>query len=286
LARHDFYHQLTLCNECGSEYEITKNHTIIIIGDYKSKPDFIIFGDSHTDMWRTGLDNIAKYYGIKGLAIFSGGCVPVQGLEHILDKRCHSFIENTFEYIDQSKIKNIILAGAWSSYIERLNIKVEKNPHDIFSKNLEQVFEKINKQHKKIYFMIDVPKISYEKNYTLKHILAKTIANGKNENHYFAIDPDRAELDFKLEKIVYQLQKKHNITILDPRPHMPIRGNEIMIIKDSRTAYIDETHLSPHGSLLFRNTFLPLMQDILAERARPTHEETENATNPSQVTMQ
>lgn len=96
---------------------------ILALGDFREDPDeidFVVLGDSHTNMWGKTLEGIARRKNLRGLSIFNGNILLG------IYRRQDGTREDAFKVqdalrkaISRYKIKRIILSSAWSGYYRK-----------------------------------------------------------------------------------------------------------------------------------------------------------------------
>ena len=88
-----------------------------ILGLNKSKPTFIVWGDSHAVSISAGIDLEAKKYGLSGYLITKGSTIPFTGIESYPHKAIASWNSKVKQFIlSNPDIRTVYLVAAWSNY--------------------------------------------------------------------------------------------------------------------------------------------------------------------------
>jgi len=239
---------------------IKKGETNCIIGASNTTPDFFIIGDSHARMWSTGLELLGKEYGLQGIVLAYSSCPPILGFAYSHRMDCLAIFDATLNYVIESDIQNVALAGRWHYLINDFYKNISADPYDVFSQKFSQTLEKLSAAGKHVYFVHDIPRLENEK-IVLNKLME--IRNNPEKYYYSTISFEQGMKEHKFSKTIENLRKKYNFKIIDPRPEFFDEQGRVLIIKDSKLIYSDDNHLTDFGSLNFRKVFLPLMQDIL-----------------------
>jgi len=111
---------------------IKTGKTNCILGASNTDPTFFILGDSHARMWSAGLDSLGQEYGVQGIALTYSSCPPILGYAYSHRMDCLEIFDTALNYVIESKIQNIVLAGRWYSLIRDFNKNGSPSSHDIF----------------------------------------------------------------------------------------------------------------------------------------------------------
>ena len=88
---------------------------------------FVLLGDSHAEMLRSGLDAAARAAGQRGYYIGKTGCVPMQEIVlHPMNVDCDAFNAATWSWLDQRRdIEVVLVALRWTLFVEGTGIGAE-----------------------------------------------------------------------------------------------------------------------------------------------------------------
>jgi len=246
-----------------------------ILGDSSIEPSFFVLGDSHAWMWSTALDALAKEHQLQGITLAYAGCMPV--FDFYLDnqyKDCLKLFPESLQYIIKSPIKNVIIISRWNNAVKILDHNNTANP-SAFINSLSQVLDKLTAAGKTVYIVHNTPEL-INTPFVLESFLKAR--NSPEKNIYCEIPYQQSLKLQQINKAIEKLKSKYNFTTITPSLIMQNDKNKVLVIHDSKPIYTDDNHLTAFGSLHFRDVFLPVIKDILAQQQNATRKDTQPAT--------
>jgi hypothetical protein len=241
------------------------------LGDKSAKHfTFVLMGDSHASAIAPAFDLIAKELGVKGKLFAQGLNIPFFGIDlggqkGLFLDRNNVFYKSKRVFLllvtQHPHINKIFLAAQWADYIHGQVIKDEdlqphnsstlKNNAEVFERGLDKTLKIFTQMNKKVYILDDVPAIAYD---VPEKLFARAILmryfKFKTTNlivpdfkHYY----EREKIDFNLFK---QAQRYYNFTEIKLYKALCVNDEPCKIITtEGYPIYVDQDHLSIHGSL-------------------------------------
>lgn len=120
-----------ICHEIPYAYKI-KNNWFCKIGD--KKPDFFIYGDSHSLNLLPALKILNTKEKVSFVMTGASGCPPLLGIQSVRKRadiekfNCLKLNERVFEYVKDNSIHNVILSSRWVYYMDNISRPSEWNP--------------------------------------------------------------------------------------------------------------------------------------------------------------
>lgn len=116
---------------CQHEYAVPGTNTsVCVVGTGEvTKPDFLVWGDSHAGSLIPAMQVMAEQYGKTGWVFRNTGCPPMVGTERIdqeMDKPCLQIAKDALTFIKQYHIKSVLLASRWDMYARGWEIGSEE----------------------------------------------------------------------------------------------------------------------------------------------------------------
>jgi peptidoglycan/LPS O-acetylase OafA/YrhL len=230
---------------------------ICTIGDPKTKPDFLAWGDSHLDALEPALAAEAKKHSAFGWAVAYSGCPPFLGADrsdNYVDFSCPAIADTVLAIIKRNKIKTVLLVARWDMYAlgwEKGSIETAREPFisyygekgkPAFAAAFAQTILKLQSLGVHVWIVKQPPP-------QLAHIpsaLARAV--------YFHQNPESLQRPYAdVEKrvafansIFAQIPK---LSFIDPLPLFCPGQKSCLIAKDGYALYTDNNHLSVKGAL-------------------------------------
>ena len=93
---------------------------ICLVGNVDAKPSLIVWGDSHAEVLRSGLDEALAIHGMSAMVISRPGCSPLSGTTYEASdadtRRCEATVKKDIERIEGEAATTLIVAAHWSHY--------------------------------------------------------------------------------------------------------------------------------------------------------------------------
>lgn len=109
--------------------------TVCVVGDGDAdKPEFLVWGDSHSSSLIPGMHAKAKQTNRTGWVYANTGCLPLVAVERVdeqLDTPCLKASRNAVAMIENYRIHSVLMAGRWDMYTrgwEPLSEEVTREP--------------------------------------------------------------------------------------------------------------------------------------------------------------
>jgi len=247
------------------------------IGDSATRPDFVVWGDSHAIMLIPEFAQAGQKLGRTGLNATTNGCGPLLGAQRPRSDPtgdCPAFNRAVFEIIQQSpKIKTVVLHARWPIYAEGTRYKYEsgeplglvstspENPdhgasnslvgnRHAFEQTLRRTVTSLQALNKQVVILAGVP----ETGWATPNVLAK----GVWRNRSVAIAPTADEYRARQRFVVSLLTDLQEEGVVVYWPADRLCENELCRIStiDKKAyplpLYIDEDHLSSLGAAELR----------------------------------
>ena len=232
-----------------------------IINSNKKDIDFILFGDSHAEMYAQAFLNYSKNYN-KNFC-FVSSLVTCNFLKNDKDKSfiktdCKKRKEILINFFSKEKFSNLIISHAWFTLQQR-------DLHEIKIRYENFYNEMFGDQQKNIVFLLSVPEFSNGISMESCSSFPKYIV--KKRNCYSALkNTSKIKQNDNINKLIQseiQNSLKGNSFFLNPYDYLcdSIKCKQVI---DEHDVYIDQDHLSLHSSNLlvkfWKNKLINLMK--------------------------
>ena len=120
LANGRFDTNLSLERCIGKEPDNALSGAFCQIGSKKTPPTFIVWGDSHADLWMPIFHDVALQHAASGLVAAHAGCPPILDIKIVNappSHRCTEFNKAVLAKAESIQVKDIVLIARWSWYI-------------------------------------------------------------------------------------------------------------------------------------------------------------------------
>jgi len=241
---------------------------------------FLIWGDSHAEMYMPVFKKLAKATDVKGWFGSYAGCPPLLGITRVNSPpshKCQEFNDAMFEVIRQEKIRNIVLVARWASYplgfvkggisngrepyiTDHLSQK-GKSPQaesmEVFRRSLARTLKALQKEGCRVWLIEQVPPI----NFRVPQWLAVSANLGIAIQQ---IQPTRLSHD-KRQLFVRDSFREYandpDIKVINPSIVL-CEGSLCFLERNGRSLYRDGDHLSPFGAMWMVDVFQPMFSDL------------------------
>lgn len=237
------------------------------MGDEKRKPKFIVWGDSHALSLSDGFDKYAREHNVTGVFAGKSTCPPIR-LVKLYEKgsatNCRQFNEIVFDIIRKDdNIKDVFLAARWEMYVSndtvarnlpRITLEdgVKKNTDGgnakIFKDGLMRTVKGLVKSGKNVYFVMDVPEVSFDPSSELgKQEYLKNLFGGSDRVSAY-VSLDNYENRNKQVLDAYEAVKQTTAVEKLDLYKAVCRDDKCFLSYDGKSLYFDDNHLSRFGS--------------------------------------
>lgn len=213
------------------------------------KDMILIVGDSHVRHWFEVLKEKITKNGLDVVALSKGGCPFLLNAAVPNVPDCIETNAEVFRYIEnnQNRIKTILLAGQYETYIPDGYLKDSQGYNLIFSSALQNTIKKLGGQ--KIIFLDQIPPIPFEPK--------------KCINRPYKISTNNFECRTKKSEVVAELslyKSQRDLGISTSKNVSIFNVDDALCDKDYCNAmdanlllYYDKTHLNPNGVKFVKN---------------------------------
>lgn len=117
--------------EC-EENLLQRSGDFCIIGDTKSTPTILLWGDSHMLAWLPVFDYSLKKIGLSAYAAPNSACPPVLNINNSRDLKCKESNDSVLNKIkSDSNIKAVFMSAFWSKYFRKSNMVLSNSSNQI-----------------------------------------------------------------------------------------------------------------------------------------------------------
>ena len=208
---------------------------------------FALWGDSHAEAIAPAVDKIAVEYGVAGYYFSKSACLPIVKPDEVVSyvsQRCDDYHRGVLEFIENSSIKDVILAGRWNSP------NADLNPYEL-AEGLDVVMSALTRKGIRVWFMRQVPEAGVD----VPRVMLR--------NHILPIsslpllgEPRVREERLKSRMVMDSLRQQYAYRELDPERQLCSQACSIQ--DNGRSLYKDEHHLSVYGALYISELFRPV----------------------------
>lgn len=235
--------------------ERIKKHDLCKLGKEKSKPDFIVWGDSYADAMMPGLKQEAEKKNTYGWFVSSSGCAPLLGDKQGESKSaiCETFNREMVKIVRELKIQNVLLISAWrpkaepssemQGQVDQQSLKLDPKRNQSFIQKYGKVLQVLKESGAHIWIVHKIPKPDFN----VPSYLARYEFQ-KKEKSKLKIPYQKFGIDYQLtSQMISELEKYSHFGIIDPSK---ILCSDIScdIEKNGDPLYYDHHHLSATGA--------------------------------------
>lgn len=227
---------------------------------FKDSITWAVFGDSHGVELSYALAKKLDKYNQGVIQLTSSGCQPAYSFESNTPG-CTKWIRQSMQYLqDNNKITNVVLVFRHSFYLFGDQLQVYPNipnktpvfisnasstaAREIYWNSLEQMIQLLRKSGKRVYLVDPIPELG--------SLLSKYIFNN-NVLQATRIDSLGTSINYykkRNEFILSKLDKVNwdsNLVRIRPLDFLQ-DGSNLKVIKDQKSLYFDDNHLSLSGA--------------------------------------
>lgn len=221
-----------------------------VVGE-KSVKDltFALVGDSHARMWADGIDEKAKSKMVKGIVLAHSSCIPILGITPPTRRECLDITSAKIKYIEQSHIKNIIIAGYWTGFWRDMG--GSKDDANTLLLAIEKTIKTIKTSGKTVYIMLDIPELPTSQE--SMHLALDSVKSSTAGPTLKSYKEQQGYFNQKLREI----SEAESVFIISSTDVMC--GKTTCVSAESgKTFYRDNHHLTDSGSVRFNSIFNPI----------------------------
>lgn len=258
-------------NPCGNQSarDVIRGH-LCVLGDHSKKPSFIVWGDSHADMYYEMLDREARKYAVAGYIVSGGACRAYSfWVRQPGDEACAPRNAAVRDYLKTQKLKAIVIIQRWRNVREILHVEAMGGSDRTrqwrvdYALGMPEMNRLAQETGAKLFITRDTPEADAPVMGTLAkaRILGISASEPDAPAHLkFGIpiaryhdyaDPGNALLD--------RFASNHPVTFLDPQKSL-CSAVSCRVDKDGYPLYRDEHHLNRAGAEETAPAFAPLFK--------------------------
>lgn len=249
---------------------------LCMIGADDGKPEFLLWGDSHSRAIAPAVNKSAFASGVTGYMSAMPGCPPLLGIDR-QDQflgSCSTYNDMLIEYLrEHPELKTIILMGRWSISADgsrfkneegatKRQIDVWKNEFgtnaELFDIGLKRTVEKLLEMDRQVVIVTGIPEVGYD--VPSSYIIASR--TGRDVNAIIA--PTLQEYqnrNLDANKTINEIAGKNPVIVVDPSTAL-CDEKKCMVVTDGQPIYRDDDHLSIFGAQYISYVFDPLFQSL------------------------
>jgi len=256
----------------------------------KQSVDFVLWGDSHADAWRPGLEQIASKHGKSGAFFGEGGCVPVLGVHRDpVSVECQKKNQLAMDYIQEHDVSVVILAARWSYFIigrpsggkDSLIAEAGQpvtNPEDsqrALRQKLGEMVGKLAREGRKVWIVRQVPLMynALGKRVNFQKLIQETAVKGDLVDVDGPTSSEHRSYHAEANQIIKSIAQKPNVEELDPSKVLCKNKSRCQFMDGKNILYRDDNHLSVFGSINISGIFDPVftgrIRKAILGRERP-----------------
>jgi peptidoglycan/LPS O-acetylase OafA/YrhL len=249
----------------------------------RESPDVVLWGDSHGTVMADTMARLAHDRGLRGLAFFNPGAIPVTGVRTRADsKQQIQIAEKTLDSILNSGARNLILTSRWSRFLagpnrfersqgELPNSLLVSKPNSwssdeteaaaILRVNLVAMLEQLHAAGIRVWILGSCPEVDVghpaRQLYAAERFgfVEPPPANGPDQTRFLQ--------RHKLELEIMTDLPSDLATFVPVHPSIFSNREFVPIVQDGRSLYLDDDHLTPFGvSKLMRPSLARVFDQI------------------------
>lgn len=269
-GEHDFNPDRSLCLNSVDDTDIAAS-TLCKFGVNDATARFALWGDSHAESLRAGLDAAAKKTGNAGIFLGTAGCIPELGIERSVGKSvgsgCDRINAAIVEFLSRSAISTVILAGRWGLWVEGTPYKHEAGGRISFADTsgaplanrvalqvgLERAVKQLSAAGKQIWLIGPIPEIGYD---VPRSLYLKTLGLPGSID----IRPTRQEFNDRQAFVLVllaELAAKYHAQLIWPHEYL-CDSHICAVQRDGHSLYVDDQHLTRFAAISMSKIFDPI----------------------------
>lgn len=238
----------------------------------KAPPSFVLWGDSHAEAIRAGVDAAARTHGVSGYFAGSLGCPPTLGIRPYYNRReygdCVGMNEAVLRLAHDPQITTVILHARWAFFFHGSRTAGELGPDvqlaaagiggtnkDILSAGLAATVARLAELGKKVVIVAGVPEIG-------AHV-PSFMARVKYFRRNLSISVTHKDYNLRNKEfndLLEQISAKYSVKIVYPDDLFCV-PDLCKVVQDDKLLYLDDDHLSPAGARLVAPMFEPIFME-------------------------
>jgi peptidoglycan/LPS O-acetylase OafA/YrhL len=245
LLTRDFWTQSNACEE-----------RLCRVGDSRSSPSFIVWGDSHAGALAPAFDSIAQANQASGWIAFSFACAPLLDLKRYDQpdpEKCTRFNRYVLDQITAQHISTVFLHSRWAVYSEGnrgpgkpIFLTADRIPEQdfaVFKRLLRQTVERLQQLHVNVVLVASVPEVWMD----VPTVLARRAIAGTAERPALPV-ADFLYRQARVFPLFSELTQQYPISVVYPHTIL-CRDSSCAVTNGKFALYMDDSHLSIQGAM-------------------------------------
>lgn len=250
--------------------------------------DFVVWGDSHAMMLCETMDHVAAKHGLTGRVVAARGQVPGPDLVYRYNNA--SYTSNLMEWINANRPGNLVLVNRWSYRTNGMNAtetdylpqkdhflsdgsqnsKTYKESSEVLGRSLQRLALFCEQTETTLWIIKQVPEIDEQSpaEDILRHSIGRRPFAPPAKGTSIAQHRVRQE---RANKIFASI-KSPVVRMLDPAPYLFDKEGYVTILKDGRSCYYDEDHLTNCGASLLAPLLIEMFAEMKLRKSVVEHE--------------
>ncbi|TGN51267.1 acyltransferase [Paracoccus liaowanqingii] len=231
----------------------------------EGQPQMLAWGDSHLRAIKEGLDRAAHEAGTPGLLIWRAGCPPMFGVEkresaatRVQDIACTHANARIEAALRDNPFPDVLLVGRWSYYATGSGVgadahnRIEVLP--AWPTAVDTTLQALTAMGSRVHVLRQAPEIPDYGSLPVARALARNEA--VPQDRFQVALPDA--LSREAAGLAPFVAGPSRIELIDPWP-LHCDANTCSVLRNGRTVYFDNNHLTNQGALQMRHLFDPLL---------------------------
>ena len=240
----------------------------------RSKPDFVLLGDSHADADVPLFVSLGWTYGVQGSVFAAGDCIPILGVTQVPEVGgCTEQNTKAMEYIRDQHIKHIFLVARWSYYVTggqtrshrplltdaATSSQTPQESQKIFATHLTRMVSELTTEGRDVYIVKQVPEqFAYNPREAFYHALHRDIDIGVEG----VTTKDNDMYQTLANEVIDSLVNVPHVHIINPASVFCVDGARCALENKDHLYYRDENHLSVAGTMIQEPLFESFFKQI------------------------
>ena len=229
--------------------ERAMNGQFVEIGSHDTNQpiSLLLWGDSHAMCVAPVLDELCRRFSWRGRQATCSATAPileyVDTNKHGLGEKTPVFARAVLNFIVEKKVRNVVLAGRWSSYLTT----------DAAKAQLLATVQAITNAGARAFVLKDVPYQDHE----LTRLTAVAVLHNTDLEPMGITRESHQRANRELDRMFGQLSQM-GATVLDPADYFLNSKGLYGLVKNDQILYCDYHHLSVEGSRILAPLFDPI----------------------------
>jgi hypothetical protein len=236
-------------NEINPEQAVAGRFVEIGSHDTNQPISLLIWGDSHAMTVTPVLDELCRRFSWRGIQATCSATAPI--LDYVttnqfsLGEKSPAFAKAVLTFITQKQVRNVVLAGRWSTYLTT----------DLTKTQLLATVRAITNAGARAYVLEDVPFQDRD----LTRLTAVAVLHNRNLDSEGVTRESYQLANAGLEKTFEQISQM-GATVLDPADYFLNREGLYGMVRNDQILYCDYHHLTVEGARVLAPLFGPIFQ--------------------------